>query len=40
MARGQIPPGAGGVETQVPARPFVEELRHRGIDVTEQVIVK
>ena len=40
MARGQIPPGAGGVETQVPARPFVEQLRHRGIDVTEQVTVK
>jgi lysine 6-dehydrogenase len=40
MARGQIPPGAGGVETQVPARPFVEQLRRRGIDVTEQVTVK
>ena len=40
MARGQIPPGAGGVETQVPARPFVEQLRHRGINVTEQVTVK
>jgi lysine 6-dehydrogenase len=40
MARGQIPPGAGGVETQVPAGPFVEQLRHRGIDATEQVIVK
>ncbi len=26
---------AGGVETQVPAGPFVEELRRRGIDVTE-----
>jgi lysine 6-dehydrogenase len=37
MARGQAPHGAGGVETQVPARPFVEELRRRGIDVTEQV---
>jgi lysine 6-dehydrogenase len=40
MARGQIPPGAGGVETQVPAGPFVEQLRHRGINVSEQVIVK
>ena len=40
MARGQIPPGAGGVETQVPARPFVEQLRRRGIDVTEQVTAK
>jgi lysine 6-dehydrogenase len=37
MARGEIATGAGGVETQVPARPFVEELRQRGIDVTEQV---
>ncbi len=37
MARYQIPPGAGGVETQVPTRPFVEELRRRGINVTEQV---
>jgi len=37
MAGEQIPHGAGGVETQVPARPFVEELRRRGIDVTEQV---
>ena len=37
MARGQIPPGAGGVETQVPARPFVEQLRHRGINVSEEV---
>ena len=37
MARGEIPLGAGGVETQVPARPFVEQLRHRGIEVTERV---
>jgi len=37
MARGETPQGAGGVETQVPARPFVEELRKRGINVTEQV---
>jgi lysine 6-dehydrogenase len=37
MAEGQTPHGAGGVETQVPARPFVEELRRRGVDVTEQV---
>ncbi|HEM62488.1 MAG TPA: hypothetical protein ENO24_09370, partial [Chloroflexi bacterium] len=40
MARGQIPPGAGGVETKVPAPPFVEQLRQRGIEVTEQVTVK
>lgn len=37
MARGEIPRGAGGVETQVPAAPFVEELRKRGIDVTEEI---
>jgi lysine 6-dehydrogenase len=40
MARGQIPPGAGGVETQVPARPFVEQLRQRGIEVTQRVLVE
>jgi len=40
MARGQISPGAGGVETQVPARPFVEQLRQRGIEVTERVLVE
>jgi lysine 6-dehydrogenase len=38
MTDGRTPRGAGGVETQVPARPFVEELRRRGIEVTEQVI--
>jgi lysine 6-dehydrogenase len=38
MAEGRTPRGAGGVETQVPARPFVEELRRRGINVAEQVI--
>jgi lysine 6-dehydrogenase len=37
MARGQTPRGAGGVETQVSARPFVEALRQRGVNVTEQV---
>jgi lysine 6-dehydrogenase len=40
MIRGETPRGAGGVEAQVPARPFVEELRRRGIDVSEQVAVK
>jgi lysine 6-dehydrogenase len=40
MARGEIPPGAGGVETQVPAGPFVEQLRQRGIEVTERVLVE
>ena len=39
MVRGQTPTGAGGVETQVPRRSFVEELRRRGINVTEQVTV-
>jgi len=37
MARGQTPRGAGGVETFVPGRPFVEELRRRGVNVTERV---
>jgi lysine 6-dehydrogenase len=37
MAKGQTPCGAGGVETQVPARPFVEELRRRGLSVSEQL---
>jgi len=40
MARGEIPPGAGGVENKVPARPFVEQLRERGIEVTERVLVE
>lgn len=40
MARGETPRGAGGVETQVPARPFVEALRQRGINVTERVTLK
>jgi lysine 6-dehydrogenase len=35
MARGQTRVGAGGVEIQVPAGPFVHELRQRGIAVTE-----
>ncbi|MGD9100589.1 MAG: saccharopine dehydrogenase C-terminal domain-containing protein [Anaerolineae bacterium] len=37
MARGQTPRGAGGVESMVPARPFVEELRRHGLSVTEDV---
>jgi lysine 6-dehydrogenase len=40
MARGQTPPGAAGVEVQVPARPYVEELARRGIEVTENVVLK
>jgi lysine 6-dehydrogenase len=37
MARGDTPRGAGGVETMVPAGPFVGELRRRGLNVTERV---
>lgn len=37
MVRGQTRVGAGGVETHVPASPFVDELRRRGIDVAENV---
>jgi lysine 6-dehydrogenase len=40
MIRGETPRGAGGVETQVPARPFVEELRRREIDVSERVTME
>jgi lysine 6-dehydrogenase len=35
MARGDTPRGSGGVESMVPAHRFVEELRGRGLDVTE-----
>lgn len=37
MARGQTPRGAGGVETFMPAPLFVQELRQRGLNVTERV---
>jgi lysine 6-dehydrogenase len=37
MARGQTRVGAAGVEVQVPAGPFVEQLRERGIEVAEEV---
>lgn len=37
MVRGETPRGAGGVESHVPAAPFVEELRKRGFDLTENV---
>jgi lysine 6-dehydrogenase len=40
MAKGETPRGAGGVESLVPARPFVEELRRRGIAVTEEVTAR
>jgi lysine 6-dehydrogenase len=38
MARGETPRGAGGVEKMVPAGPFVQALRQRGIQVTERII--
>lgn len=37
MARGETPRGAGGLETMVPARPYIEELRRHGLQVTERV---
>jgi lysine 6-dehydrogenase len=37
MARGQTPRGAGGVETMVPAAPFVQALLQHGIPVSEKV---
>jgi lysine 6-dehydrogenase len=37
MARGETPRGAAGVETQVPAARFVEELRRRGLEIEESV---
>ncbi|HDQ73885.1 MAG TPA: hypothetical protein ENN19_17580 [Chloroflexi bacterium] len=40
MARGETPRGAGGVERMVPAQPFVTQLRKRGIDVAERVVLK
>jgi lysine 6-dehydrogenase len=35
-ARGQTPRGAGGVETFVPAAMFVNGLRRRGLNITEE----
>ena len=37
MARGEIEVGAGGVETYVPARLFVEALRERGFSLDEKI---
>jgi lysine 6-dehydrogenase len=37
MAHGLTPHGAGGVESFVPAVPFVNELRRRGFQITEKV---
>jgi lysine 6-dehydrogenase len=36
-ARGQTPRGAGGVETFVPAGPYVQELRRHGFKISESV---
>ncbi|NJD60702.1 MAG: hypothetical protein FIA98_15020, partial [Anaerolineae bacterium] len=38
MAHGLTPRGAGGVETFVPAGPFMNELRRRGFRIKESVI--
>jgi lysine 6-dehydrogenase len=37
MAQGKVPIGAGGVETQVPSKTFVQELRQRDIEVYEEI---
>jgi lysine 6-dehydrogenase len=39
MAQGRTPRGAGGVESQVPAGLFVEQLRRRGLSVTERLVL-
>jgi lysine 6-dehydrogenase len=39
-ARGQIQPGAGGVEVFVPAGLFVDELRKRSLNVTAEVYLE
>jgi lysine 6-dehydrogenase len=39
MARGDTPTGAGGVENQVPAGPYVEELHRRGFDLKHDVTI-
>jgi lysine 6-dehydrogenase len=37
-ARGLTPRGAGGVESFVPPKPYIEELRRHGLNVTEQLV--
>ncbi|MFA5896616.1 MAG: saccharopine dehydrogenase C-terminal domain-containing protein [Thermoplasmata archaeon] len=37
IAMGRIPPGTHSVELGIPARPFVEEARRRGIKIEERV---
>ncbi len=39
LARGVIPPGTHSVELGIPAAPFVEEARKRGLNITERVQV-
>lgn len=36
-AAGEIEPGAGGVEVMVPAEPFVQAMRRRGVPIAESV---
>jgi hypothetical protein len=40
IARGQTPPGAAGVEVQVPVGRYVEELARRVINVAGEVVFK
>ncbi len=40
MARGETPRGSGGLETFVPSSLFVQNLRQRGLNVTEEVTTK
>ncbi len=37
LARGTIPPGTHSVELGIPAKPFVDEARKRGLAITERV---
>jgi lysine 6-dehydrogenase len=39
IAMGRIEPGAHPVELGIPARPFVEEARKRGLNITERVSI-
>jgi lysine 6-dehydrogenase len=36
-ARGRIPPGAAGLENCVPPGAYVDELRRRGMRITERI---
>ena len=37
LARGTIPPGTHSVELGIPAKPFVDEARKRGLNIRERV---